>query len=89
MPFYDYLCTQCDQPFEVRLSYAEADTTQPACPKCGSPQTRRQIQPVRSRSRVDKSKWLTREQMETAVGLSQTIGGASAMGEGHGHEHEH
>jgi putative FmdB family regulatory protein len=41
MPLYEYVCPDCQQPFEKRVSIAEADQT--ACPHCGSPQTKRQL----------------------------------------------
>lgn len=43
MPRYDYICQRCDAVFETRLSFAEVDTAQPACPECGSVDCQRAI----------------------------------------------
>ncbi|MFZ4813574.1 MAG: FmdB family zinc ribbon protein [Phototrophicaceae bacterium] len=40
MPFYDYHCTNCDQPFEARHGFNDPA---PNCPHCGSEQVQRQI----------------------------------------------
>jgi putative FmdB family regulatory protein len=36
MPVYDYVCLDCQEPFEVVLSLNEHDKENPKCPKCGS-----------------------------------------------------
>ncbi len=44
MPSYEYLCLNCDAPYEVRLSmsaYAAGEGKK--CPACGSPNVERQI----------------------------------------------
>jgi putative FmdB family regulatory protein len=42
MPLYEYRCTTCDEKFEKRLSFAEADQV-PECPYCGSRNTHKQL----------------------------------------------
>jgi putative FmdB family regulatory protein len=42
MPLYEYRCAVCDEKFEKRLSFAEADQL-PECPYCGSQDTRKQL----------------------------------------------
>ena len=42
MPIYEYVCPQCGQPFEKRVSFSEADERQ-TCPHCGNRHARRQI----------------------------------------------
>jgi putative FmdB family regulatory protein len=36
MPTYEYRCLECDEIFERSTKMADLDTTQPACPRCGS-----------------------------------------------------
>lgn len=36
MPVYDYVCLDCNKPFELVLSLNEHDKENPKCPKCGS-----------------------------------------------------
>lgn len=39
--FYDYKCTDCEEVFEVRATFAEKEKgLKPECPKCGSKQTK-------------------------------------------------
>jgi putative FmdB family regulatory protein len=40
MPFFEYLCEDCEELFEKLLPRREADATQ-TCPRCGGEQTRR------------------------------------------------
>jgi putative FmdB family regulatory protein len=42
MPLYEYLCPACGQRFEQIMRFSEADLT-PACPYCGSRETRKAI----------------------------------------------
>ena len=42
MPVYEYICQQCDSPFEKLLGMSKADQAQ-ACPSCGSQETQRQL----------------------------------------------
>lgn len=67
MPKYNYACHTCDHSFEIRLSYSEVDTAQPACPECGGADT------ARSLSRVNMQ--VARNGGSSAMG--------SAMGGGH------
>jgi putative FmdB family regulatory protein len=42
MPFYDFVCNECQKEFTLRRKFAEMDD--PAdCPGCGSGKTQRQI----------------------------------------------
>lgn len=41
MPIYEYLCTECEDSFEQIMSFAAVQD--PACPSCGSGQTRRKL----------------------------------------------
>lgn len=42
MPWYDYRCDACEETFEVRRSMSESGEDEtPACPECGSRETRR------------------------------------------------
>ncbi len=36
MPVYDYICHDCDTPFELVLTLAEHDKEEVRCPKCDS-----------------------------------------------------
>ena len=42
MPIYEFVCHQCDSPFEKMLGMTKADQTQ-VCPSCGSQDTQRQL----------------------------------------------
>ena len=42
MPLYEYVCSDCGQPFEKMMRFSEQDQ-QPACPTCGGQNTRKQI----------------------------------------------
>jgi putative FmdB family regulatory protein len=47
MPTYTYLCEKCGVAFEVFASVQKKETGwHPACPKCGSPQTRQTYQSI-------------------------------------------
>ena len=42
MPWYDYRCEACDETFEIRRSMSDdGEDGAPACPECGSSETRR------------------------------------------------
>jgi putative FmdB family regulatory protein len=47
MPFYDYRCLDCQQRFEVFLTYAEYGKRPVVCPHCQSKNVRRRIPRVR------------------------------------------
>jgi len=36
MPVYDYVCHDCDKPFEIVLTLKEHDKDKIVCPHCGS-----------------------------------------------------
>ncbi|NLF49729.1 MAG: zinc ribbon domain-containing protein [Leptolinea sp.] len=42
MPLYEYICQKCDNQFEKRVSFSEADEEQ-ECPVCGSKHSRKKI----------------------------------------------
>ncbi len=42
MPIYEYVCPQCGNTFERRVSFSDADKRQP-CPRCGNEHARRRI----------------------------------------------
>ena len=42
MPLYAYYCKDCQQPFDVRKSFAESSTAA-CCPHCGTDHTQRLI----------------------------------------------
>ncbi len=96
MPLYDYRCAKCHQTFEVRLAYADVGHARPACPKCRSRKTKRQVSIGLARRSKSRQR-LTREQVEAAVGLAQAagLGGPADAGHAHGsghsaeHSHEH
>jgi putative FmdB family regulatory protein len=56
MPYYQYTCRDCGQPFEKKLPMSQAHETQP-CPCCHSRQTRKKLSAFAvagaSRSMVD------------------------------------
>ena len=47
MPFYDYVCLDCSNRFDVLLSYTEYGKRPVACPNCKSYRIRRRIPRVR------------------------------------------
>ena len=47
MPVYTYMCEKCRSEFEAFVSIQKKESGwQPACPKCGSAQTRQIFKPV-------------------------------------------
>jgi putative FmdB family regulatory protein len=46
MPVYEFKCSQCHKPFEIRLSFTEYDTAAITCPNCGSANVQRHIRRV-------------------------------------------
>lgn len=42
MPVYEYVCPQCGNTFEKRVSFSDSDKRQP-CPQCGNEHARRRI----------------------------------------------
>jgi len=47
MPSYDYVCLNCQQRFEVSMSYSEYGTKPVNCVHCGSDRVRRRMTKVR------------------------------------------
>ncbi|MBI4732503.1 MAG: zinc ribbon domain-containing protein [Chloroflexi bacterium] len=47
MPAYDFICLDCQNRFDVFMTYAEYGARPVACPACGSKSTRRRIPRVR------------------------------------------
>ncbi len=47
MPTYDYVCEECQQRFDVFMSYSEYGTKPVQCSHCGSPKVRRRMTKVR------------------------------------------
>ena len=47
MPTYEYRCKDCNQKFDLFLSYQEYENTTVACPACGGTKPERIIRPVR------------------------------------------
>jgi putative FmdB family regulatory protein len=42
MPYYQYTCRDCGQPFEKKLPMSQANETQ-SCPSCHSRETRKKL----------------------------------------------
>lgn len=47
MPFYDYVCPDCNHRFDIFLTYAEYGSRPVACPRCKSRRVRRRLTRVR------------------------------------------
>lgn len=54
MPLYEYVCSECGQPFEKMMRFSEQDQ-KPACPTCGSKNTRKQFSLFSSGGSASKS----------------------------------
>ena len=48
MPLYDYFCLDCQQRFDVFMTYAEYGTRPATCPHCNSGNVRRRVPRVRT-----------------------------------------
>lgn len=46
MPVYEFKCSNCRKPFEIRLSFDEYDHAVVICPHCGSKDVARRIRRV-------------------------------------------
>jgi putative FmdB family regulatory protein len=55
MPTYEYRCKDCNQKFELILSYQEYENTPVTCPLCNGSNPERIIRPIRI-SRVEKAR---------------------------------
>jgi putative FmdB family regulatory protein len=47
MPLYDFICLDCNQRFDIHLSYSEYGNKAVACPHCGSGKVKRRVPRVR------------------------------------------
>ena len=54
MPVYEYICQECENRFEKRVGFSEADRDQ-ECPACGSSHSRKQISMFASSSSGNNS----------------------------------
>lgn len=55
MPIYDFICLDCNERFDIFLSYAEYGKRRVACPHCKSRHVRRRIPRIRI-ARSDESR---------------------------------
>lgn len=53
MPIYEYDCPGCGQPFEKRVSMAEADQVE--CPLCGNHHTKRRLSRISVKAQSTRS----------------------------------
>lgn len=69
MPAYDFICNDCNQRFEVFLTYSEYGKRPVACSRCGSENTRRRMTRVRI-AKSDESRFDSMgSEMENLEGL--------------------
>jgi putative FmdB family regulatory protein len=47
MPLYDFICIDCQERFDIYLSYSEYGKKAVACPHCGSGKVKRRVPRVR------------------------------------------
>jgi putative FmdB family regulatory protein len=66
MPTYDYLCHNCQQKFDVFMSYSEYGKKSVYCTHCGSDNVKRRV----NRIRIAKSDERRMESMESMLGGS-------------------
>jgi putative FmdB family regulatory protein len=66
MPTYDYLCHDCQQKFDVFMSYSEYGKKTVRCIHCGSDNVKRRV----NRIRIAKSEERRMESMESMLGGS-------------------
>ena len=64
MPTYDYLCHDCQQKFDVFMSYSEYGKKPVQCIHCGSDNVKRRV----NRIRIAKSEEGRMESMESMLG---------------------
>ena len=64
MPTYDFICQNCNQRFDVFITYSEYGARPVACSHCGSQNTRRRM----TRVRIAKSEDSRMEGMESELG---------------------
>jgi len=76
MPNYEYRCIDCNQKFEIFLSYREYGSVPVCCPSCGEFNSKRIIKPVRV-TRSDGSRLESMADPAQLAGLDddpQTLG---------------
>jgi putative FmdB family regulatory protein len=71
MPTYDYLCHNCQQKFDVFMSYSEYGKKPVRCLHCGSDNVKRRV----NRIRIAKSEERRMESMESMLGGSGDLAG--------------
>jgi putative FmdB family regulatory protein len=86
MPLYEYVCAKCNTAFEVKLTFEEFDRARPACPVCKSKKVKRQIGIVGTPPHGEPSGRLTREQVVSAINMTQAMTGTNSPDHS-GHEH--
>lgn len=64
MPTYDFICNDCNQRFDIFLTYSEYGTRPAACSHCGSINTRRRM----TRVRIAKSEDARIDSLESDFG---------------------
>lgn len=77
MPVYDFVCNNCQQRFDVFLSYAEYGKQPVKCPHCGSQDVRRRM----TRIRVAKSEESRMENMMDESALEGMENDPKALGQ--------
>jgi putative FmdB family regulatory protein len=71
MPTYDYLCHNCQQKFDIFMSYSEYGRKPVRCIHCASDNVKRRV----SRIRIAKSEERRMESMESMLGGSGDLAG--------------
>jgi len=69
MPTYDFICNDCNQRFDVFMTYSEYGTRPVACSHCGSKNTRRRM----TRVRIAKSEDSRLDSLERSFGGMEGI----------------
>lgn len=72
MPRYEYVCSRCNQNFDVTLTYDQLETADLKCPHCGSDHLRQKLS--KPSFTVKGKHALTREQIGLAMGVVDQIG---------------
>lgn len=59
MPLYPYKCEDCQKPFQMRIAYADYDSTKVVCPYCQSENVDRVLAKVRFKkfNKIDLNSW--------------------------------
>lgn len=64
MPTYDFICNDCNQRFDIFMTYSEYGTKPVICSRCGSENTRRRM----TRVRIAKSEETRMDSLESEFG---------------------